>query len=68
MAHSIVKFDESQNINYFGDNGLAIVTHIENEDENYLIIMASTDYIVNNINNDEPKELKTSFFLAPLYC
>lgn len=62
MAHSIVEFDENQNINYFGDNGLAIVTHIEDDDANYLIIMASTDYIVNNINNDEPKRVKNILF------
>ena len=32
IAHSIVNFEDSQNINYFGDNGLVITNHIDNSD------------------------------------
>lgn len=62
IAHSIVNFEDSQNINYFGDNGLVITNHIDNSDSNYTILITSKDYTVNNINLDEPKRIMSTIF------
>lgn len=50
-ANSIIKIDENRNINYFGENGMVIVNHAAGKSEQYLIIVSSTDYTVNDISS-----------------
>lgn len=51
-AHDIITFDNSQNINYFGDNGLVILNHMNVQNDDYLILIQSKDYTVENINTN----------------
>ena len=50
-ARSIIGFDESENINFFGENGMVIVTHASGENEQYVIIVSSKDYTVSDISS-----------------
>lgn len=47
-ASAIVDFDKSQNLNYFGNDGLVIVNHAENDTEHYLIVIVDENYTVND--------------------
>lgn len=51
LARTITPIDTEKNINYFGENGIVIVTHAEKENERYLVIIANTDYIVNDVSS-----------------
>lgn len=45
-AHNIVEFDQTQNVNYFGDNGLLIISHASKGNNEYTIFITSDDYSV----------------------
>lgn len=51
LANTITPIDTEKNINYFGENGIVIVNHAENENERYLVIITNTDYIVNDVSS-----------------
>lgn len=50
LANSITPINTEMNINYFGENGIVIVTHAENQNERYLVIITNPDYIVNDVS------------------
>ncbi|MBR3149168.1 MAG: HAMP domain-containing protein [Eubacterium sp.] len=50
-ANQIVNIDTEKNINYFGENGMVIVTHAIDDDESYMMIITSTDYTVSDVSN-----------------
>lgn len=50
-ANSITKINNNININYFGENGMVIVNHAENSKSRYLVIIASTNYTVNDVSS-----------------
>lgn len=67
-ARSITTFDEKKDINYFGDDGLLIITHAKKGDTDYTVFITSTDYTVGNVasNNSSSSRLiskRTSFIL-----
>lgn len=45
-AHNIVEFDQTQNVNYFGDNGLLIISHASKGNNEYTIFITSDDYSI----------------------
>lgn len=47
-AEKIAKTDLSKNSYYYGENGVSVVAHAENESEHYLIVIANGDYEVPN--------------------
>lgn len=47
-AGEIVKVDKSENLNYFGNNGLVIVNHANSKSDKYLIVAVNKDYTVKN--------------------
>ncbi|MCC8073371.1 MAG: HAMP domain-containing histidine kinase [Clostridiales bacterium] len=48
-ANSIVEINDiSQNINYFGQNGMVIVNHAQSGSKNYNIIILNDEYTVND--------------------
>lgn len=49
-ANSVVKCDKTENINYFGNNGLVIINHTKSTDENYTIVIVNENYTVNDVN------------------
>jgi len=51
LAEGLHKIDGAQNINYFGDDGVLIVTHAQNEKERYLIVAVSADYSVSDVSS-----------------
>lgn len=50
MAESIVPVDKKRNINYFASNGLVIVNQLNTSDNNSRIVIANSDYTVDNAN------------------
>lgn len=52
-AQSITDFDEKENMNYFGDNGLLIINHAEHGSTKYTIFITSDDYSVGNVASNE---------------
>ena len=46
QANKIVPTDKSESINYFGQNGLVIVSHTGNTKDNYTLIVTNEDYTV----------------------
>lgn len=54
-AHSITTFSQDENLNYFGDDGLLIITHAKNGDISYTIFITSTDYTVGNLASNNSK-------------
>lgn len=51
LASTITPIDTEKNTNYFGENGIVIVNHAEKENERYMVIIANTDYIVNDVSS-----------------
>lgn len=51
LANSILPVDETQNANYFGENGMVIINHAESDSAHYLIVAASEDYTVSEISS-----------------
>ncbi|MBQ7741204.1 MAG: HAMP domain-containing protein [Eubacterium sp.] len=49
-ANSIIKINTDNNLNYFGENGMVIVTHIEGGKDKYLVIIANPDYKVEDVS------------------
>ena len=49
-ANGVVKCDKTENINYFGNNGLVIINHTKSTDENYTIVIVNENYTVNDVN------------------
>ena len=54
-AQSITTFDQDENLNYFGDDGLHIITHAKNDNTSYTIFITSTDYTVGNLASNNSK-------------
>ena len=54
-AQSITTFNQDENLNYFGDNGLLIITHAKNDNTSYTIFITSTDYTVGNLASNNSK-------------
>lgn len=50
-ADSIIKADGTSNLNYFGNNGMVIVSHAENSGEKYTILIESKNYRVENFSS-----------------
>lgn len=50
-AKSIVNLDINLNQNYFGEDGVVIVNHAENESSKYLLIITGRDYSVDDITS-----------------
>lgn len=51
LANSIVRIDTDMNMNYFGENGIVIVTHAENGDDTYTVVIANGNYYVHDISS-----------------
>lgn len=51
LANSIVKIDTEMNMNYFGENGIVIVTHAENDNDKYTVVIANNNYAVHDISS-----------------
>ena len=49
-AQSIVSVNTSDNVNYFGQNGMVIVNHAQADDAFYTVIIANSDYKVNDVS------------------
>lgn len=50
LAKSIVAdADEECGINYFGENGMVIITHVEAQHERYLMVFANASYTVTDV-------------------
>lgn len=45
-ANSIVPIDTETNTNYFSDNGIVIVTHCQNDNNRYLVLIVDDNYTV----------------------
>lgn len=63
-ARSIVETDTEINQNYFGENGVVIVSHAESKTTKYLMIITSTDYEVNDFNEVSTIQGITSIMLG----
>ncbi len=58
-AQKIAAFEKNGNLNYFGGNGLLLVNHADDGNDNYLIVITNPDYTVNNASQrPSPGELK----------
>lgn len=51
-AKTILTDDFSNNINYFSENGMLIVTHATNDNENYLVVIESKNYTVYDVSDN----------------
>lgn len=49
-ASEIVEADTSENLNYFGNNGLVIVNHTKSREHSYMIMIINNDYTINDAN------------------
>lgn len=49
-ANELVPVDKSNNLNYYGNNGLVILNHTQSNEQSYLILVVNPDYSVNDIN------------------
>ena len=47
-ANEIVNVNKDENLNYFGNNGLVIVTHANSKSDKYLIVAVNKNYTVKN--------------------
>ncbi len=68
-AHNIVEFDQTQNVNYFGDNGLLIISHASKGNNKYTIFITSDDYSVmdtqtSTTNSAKLISTRTTFILV----
>ncbi len=68
-AHNIVEFDQTQNVNYFGDNGLLIISHASKGNNEYTIFITSDDYSVmdtqtSTTNSAKLISTRTTFILV----
>ncbi|MBQ9517258.1 MAG: HAMP domain-containing histidine kinase [Eubacterium sp.] len=50
LASSIVKTDTQRNTNYFGENGMVIVNHVNDGSDRYVVIIANENYTVNDVS------------------
>lgn len=64
MANSIVPVDTDINMNYFGENGMVIVTHAEGKNQTYLVLIANDKYTVNDISSRYTPQDFTSLVLG----
>ncbi len=64
QARSIVKTDTDINQNYFGENGVVIVSHAESKTSKYLMIITSNDYEVNDFTAVSTIQSITSIMLG----
>lgn len=51
LVNKITKIDKKNNVYYFAQNGLVIVTHAEKESEKYTVIIADENYTVSDVNS-----------------
>ena len=57
-ARGITAFDDTKNMNYFGDNGLLIINHAERGSTKYTIFITSDDYSVGNVASNDTTSTK----------
>ena len=50
-ADSIIKADGKSNLNYFGNNGMVIVSHAQNSKDKYTILIESKNYRVEDFSS-----------------
>ncbi len=50
-ARSIISADGEMNINYFGENGMVIITHAQKQGERYLVVVENKNYSVQDITS-----------------
>lgn len=51
MADGILPVNTGRNTNYFADNGMLIINHAKTDDLQYLVIIVSKDYTVNDVSD-----------------
>ena len=49
-AETIVPINTENNINFFGENGIVIVSHAQHKSERYTLIIANENYTVNDVS------------------
>lgn len=49
-AEAIVPINTENNINFFGENGIVIVSHAQRKSERYTLIIANKNYTVNDVS------------------
>ena len=49
-AEAIVPINTENNINFFGENGIVIVSHAQHKSERYTLIIANENYTVNDVS------------------
>lgn len=51
LANSVTSVSLDRNMNYFGENGLVIVSHIAGNDKNYTVLIVNDNYTMENYND-----------------
>ena len=51
LLSSIIDVNLEQNTDYFGENGMVIVSHINGKSEEYTLIIVNKDYTVNDVSS-----------------
>ena len=64
LAKSIVSADTKNNVNYFGENGVVIINHAKSESDTYLVIIANSDYTVNDVSKRFAPQNITNLLLS----
>lgn len=50
--------DLSKNINYFGEDGLTIISHVQDEQNEYIVVIVNKDYTVNRVSQSfQPQDI-----------
>lgn len=63
-ANEIVNVNKSENLNYFGNNGLVIVTHANSKSDKYLIVAVNKNYTVKNASTHYAAKEFTNLLLG----
>ncbi|MFR3419834.1 MAG: ATP-binding protein [Eubacterium sp.] len=63
-ANEIVKVNKDENLNYFGNNGLVIVTHANSKSDKYLIVAVNKNYTVKNASTHYAAKEFTNLLLG----
>ena len=63
-ANEIVNVNKDENLNYFGNNGLVIVTHANSKSDKYLIVAVNKNYTVKNASTHYAAKEFTNLLLG----
>ena len=63
-ANEIVNVNKNENLNYFGNNGLVIVTHANSKSDKYLIVAVNKNYTVKNASTHYAAKEFTNLLLG----